>query len=621
MCGITGIYLFNSSGKDSLKLIEPATKTLNKRGPNYQNTFTDNQKIAFGHARLSIIDTSINANQPFISDDGNYILSFNGEIYNYKELKEKYLKHISFKSTSDTEVLLYLLIEKGVTVLNELNGFFAFSFYDKSTEKLLLVRDRYGIKPLIYCTDDDQFIFGSELKSILKFKVKKEINESALLHYFQFNFIPEPQAILNNFFKLPAGNYLEIQDNKFEVKKWYSFELPHKYKLLNYSDAKEQLISKIEKSVERRMVSDVPLGTFLSGGTDSSVISYTAQKFNPNLQTFSIGFKDNQYIDETFYSDLVAKHLKTNHHHFNLSEDDLLSDIPSILDYIDEPFADSSAIAMNLLSKESSKHIKVALSGDGADELFSGYRRHSAEYFARNNIFKASIIHLLQPLWNLLPKSRSSGFSDTFRKLNRFAEGYSNNLEQRYINWSSILNEKEVNKLLKPNIPLSTFNFQLSTSGGFNSVLFNDSKFLLQGDMLRKVDLMSMKNSLEVRVPFLDYELYEFAFSIPASFKIDSKGTKKILKDAYKDYLPKELYNRSKKGFEVPLQKWLTNELSSSLVKQYLNKDFITHQKIFNMEYITFLMKKLHSKAPEDSAATIWAIIVFNHWWKKYFLD
>jgi len=620
MCGITGIYLFNSSKKDSLPLVEVATKSLNQRGPDHQNTYTDNQKIAIGHARLSIIDTSDNANQPFVSDDGNYILSFNGEIYNYKELKEKYLKHISLKSTSDTEVLLYLLVEKGVAILNELNGFFAFSFYDKKNEKLLLVRDRYGIKPLIYYKDKEQFIFGSEIKSILKFGAKKEVNKSALFSYFQFNFIPEPQSILKDFHKLPAGSYLEIQHDKFEVKKWYSFELPEKYEHIDYKKSKEQLISKIEKSVERRMVSDVPLGTFLSGGTDSSVISYTAKKFNPNLQTFSIGFKDNEYIDETYYSDLVAKHLKTNHHHFNLSEEDLLHDIPSILDYIDEPFADSSSIAMNLLCKESSKHIKVALSGDGADELFSGYRRHSAEYFARNNKVKSVTINLFEPLWENLPKSRSSKSSDLFRKLNRFTKGYSKDLTKRYINWSSVLSKEEVQKLTGIS---QTSSLELSTqlSEAFNSVLFNDSKFLLQGDMLRKVDLMSMKNSLEVRVPFLDYELYEFAFSIPASFKIDGKATKKILKDAYKSYLPKELYSRPKKGFEVPLQKWLTNELSSSLVKEYLNEDFIIHQKIFNLNYINYLLKKLHSKNPEDTAATIWAVIVFNHWWKKYFLD
>ncbi len=633
MCGIVGII---SKNKEELHKIEVATQTLSKRGPDNQNTQFFEQ-LAFGHARLSIIDTSLAANQPFTDNSGRHIAVYNGEIFNFLELKADLIKQgITFKTNSDTEVLLNLYILHGEKCLDKLNGFFAFAVFDTQNNSLFVARDRMGIKPLLYYFDGSTFIFASELKAILKFTVDKTIDQTSLFNYLQFNYIPTQDSIFKKIKKLTPGHFIIISDvsnvaNVIE-KQYYSIPNIEENRIVNcitnYEKAKTDLANLLEDSVQKRLISDVPIGTFLSGGVDSSVISLLAKRHKADLETFSIGYKDEPYFDETNYAEAVAKKIGSNHHCFSLSNNDLYENLNEILDYLDEPFADSSAIAVYLLSKYTKKHVTVALSGDGADEIFSGYNKHAAEFKARNGGVKESLIKLSFPLWNLLPKSRNNKLTNKNRQLYKFSLGVKLSNKERYWLWAGIQPKEFVEELLSENLNLLDYNNRknlllesINNSGSFNDVLLTDSKMVLVNDMLRKVDTMSMANSLEVRTPFLDYRVVNFAFSLPVEFKIDGKMKKKILQDAFRNDLPEEVYNRPKHGFEVPLLSWFKNELQSTIENDLLGDDFIEEQGIFNVKTIQKLKKQLFSNNPNDAAATIWAIIVFNTWWKKYLLN
>jgi asparagine synthase (glutamine-hydrolysing) len=640
MCGIVGII---SSNEKELSKITTATRTLSKRGPDNRST-AKFKNLALGHARLSIIDTSKAANQPLSDSTESYTIVFNGEIYNYQELKKSLIEDgFSFSTDSDTEVLLSLYIKYGTDCLEKLNGFFAFAIYDKKKNSLFIARDRIGIKPLLYYFDGEQFIFSSELKAILTFNIKKEIDKASLFNYLKFNYIPTHNSILKKIKKLKPGHFIYIKDiNKIgkDVKEQLYYEIPFNKEAtiqtnaFNYEKAQEMLKDLLEDSVKRRLVADVPIGTFLSGGVDSSIISLLAKKHKPDLQTFSVGYKDEPYFDETNYANAVAKKIGSNHQVFSLSNDDLYENLNDILDYIDEPFADSSAIAVYLLSKYTKKHVTVALSGDGADEMFSGYNKHMAEFKSRNPGIAESVVKMGYPIWKNLPKSRNSKITNMNRQFYKFSLGTKLSNKARYWKWASIIDEEKANYILKEELIFNpqrisdtAFDYKkrknellanIRKEGDINDVLYTDMKMVLTNDMLRKVDMMSMANSLEVRTPFLDHRLVNFAFSLPTAFKINSNMKKKILQDAFRDELPSEIYNRPKHGFEVPLMSWFKNELRSTIENDLLSDDFIEEQGIFNVAAIREIKNQLFSNNPEDTQATIWALIVFNTWWKKY---
>ena len=643
MCGIVGIV---SSNQKELSKIASATRTLSQRGPNNRSTEKfDN--LSLGHARLSIIDTSIAANQPFKDDSERYTIVFNGEIYNYKTLKEELMAEKAvFTTNSDTEVLLQLYIKYGASCLEQLNGFFSFAIFDKKEKSLFVARDRMGIKPLLYYFDGEQFIFASELKAILSFNIKKDIDKASLFNYLQFNYIPSSNSIIEGVKKLKPGHFILIKninklDEEIEEKLYYEIPLNQETTIqtnaMNYEKAQEMLYNLMDDAVQKRLVSDVPVGTFLSGGVDSSIISLIAKKHKPDLQTFSIGYKDEPFFDETSYANAVAKKIGSNHHAFSLSNNDLYENLNDILDYIDEPFADSSAIAVYLLSKYTKEHVSVALSGDGADEMFSGYNKHMAEYKSRHPGIKESIAKMGHPIWKNLPKSRNSKFTNINRQLHKFSLGAKLTNKARYWKWASIINEERANYLLKEELVFNpqrlsdtAFEYKkrkddllknIRRDGDINDVLYTDMNMVLTNDMLRKVDAMSMANSLEVRTPFLDHRLVSFAFSLPVAFKINQDMKKKILQDTFREELPEEIYNRPKHGFEVPLLGWFRNELRSTIEEDLLDDDFIEAQGIFNVSATRELKQQLFSNNPEDVQATIWALIVFNTWWKKYIQD
>jgi len=631
MCGITGIYAFNKNGETFIDKINNSVSAMSLRGPDSNGCFISGSS-GLGHARLSIIDVSDAASQPFTDNSGRYTIVLNGEIFNFIELKKRLEKYnINFRSTSDTEVLLYLYIHEGPEILNQLNGFFAFAVYDKYEDSIFVARDRMGIKPLLLYKDDDKIIFASEMKALLSFGIKKEIDNVSLYSYLQLNYIPGPFSIFQNIKKLTPGHYIKISKSGVVENEYYYIprqSLSNNYTTnISYDEAQTRLYNLLDESVKRRLISDVPLGAFLSGGVDSSVVVALASKYTDKLNTFSIGFKDEPMFDETYYANLVAKKFNTNHTVFSLSNDDLFSALFNVLDYIDEPFADSSALAVYILSRHTRKHVTVALSGDGADEMFGGYMKHTGELKLRNSGITGEILKKADFIFNNIPQSRNSTLGNKVRQVNKYISGLKLSEKERYWKWCGYVGEKEASELIFNKFNFSDYHSRkndilkyITPNGNFNEILYTDMNLVLQNDMLTKVDLMSMANSLEVRVPFLDYEVVNFAFSLPANYKIEGNVRKRILQDAFRKILPDEIYHRPKHGFEVPLLKWFRNELKSLISDDLLSDKFIEEQGIFDVNEIVKIKNKLYSSNPGDVHAQIWGLLVFQYWWKKYFI-
>ena len=631
MCGITGIYAFNEVGRFGMINLVAATDKLEKRGPDHHGTFTTHF-VGLGHRRLSIIDRSENGRQPMKDEEGRYTIVFNGEIYNYKALREGLrAKGFQFRSDTDTEVLLKLYIDSGPACLQSLNGFFSLAIYDDHEKTLFIARDRIGIKPLYYSFDDDRFLFASEMKSLLAYGINKELDTASLYHYLQLNYIPGPQSIFKNVKKVLPGHYIMVKEGRAEHQEYYKipYEKGESYATVpdGYEAQQGKLRAQLHKAVRSRLVADVPVGTFLSGGVDSSIISAIAKEYKPDLETFSIGFSDEPFFDETHYAQMVADKLGTRHSVFSLNNDDLLHHLDDILSYIDEPFADSSAIPFYILSKHAREHVTVALSGDGADELFAGYNKHGAFYKAKKGGAAATMVKNLLPLWSVLPKSRSGKISNKVRQLERFAQGMRMGIRDRYWSWATLSSKDEVLGLLHDNLKVSieevkvrqaVFLEQIPQGYDMNDLLHVDMQLVLPNDMLTKVDMMSMANGLEVRVPFLDHEVVQYAFQLEESAKINDQQRKRILHDTFREELPVALYHRPKKGFEVPLLKWFRHELQSLIKQDLLNDAFIREQGVFDSRAIKALVQQLYSPNPGDVHAKIWALLVFQSWWKRY---
>jgi len=617
-----------------LTRLSSANAQLYRRGPDSGAEYTD-EKVALGHRRLSIIDTTSCGAQPMQDVSGRYVITFNGEIFNFAQLSDQYLAPVwarigGPKSHSDTEVLLYLLIEHGPECLAWLSGFFAFAFWDKEKEELLLARDRFGKKPLAYYAGDDYFAFASEMKALFEWGIPRKLNYTALHQYLQLNYVPQPQSMIAGVQKLKPAHYMRIDKGGIgEYAPYYTLRThPEAYGALSYEAAKKQLVEKLDTAVRERMISDVPLGAFLSGGIDSSVVVALASRHTDKLQTFSVGYKDNPYFDETKYARLVADQYRTDHTVFSLTNADFLEHVGGVLDYLDEPFADSSAIPVFILSHLTRKHVTVALSGDGGDEVFAGYNKHGAEYRVRQQSLLNSLVKAGHPVWKALPRSRNGKFTNKFRQLYRFAEGAKLGERERYWRWAAFNNPQQAGALLQP-AAQSSVDFAVMErekaalldvigKSDYNEMLVADMNLVLLSDMLVKVDLMSMANSLEIRSPFLDYKVVDFAFGLPAEYKISGGLKKRVVQDAFRPMLPEAVYNRPKQGFEIPLLGWFRNELWSLIDEDLLDKKFVTEQGIFNPLATEALKQKLRSSNPEDSHATIWALIVFQHWWKKY---
>jgi asparagine synthase (glutamine-hydrolysing) len=619
MCGIAGII---SEVKFDPSLIQRMTGALSHRGPDAKGTYTNElQTISLGHTRLSIIDLSTMANQPFYSNNRRYVIVFNGEIYNFKELRKKLeLENgVVFKTTSDTEIIIEAYSVWGNQMTQQLEGMFALAIIDQSRNTIFLCRDRVGKKPLYYFKSRGLFAFASEIKSLLKLPIiqnEKKVNQKAISTFLHLGFIPEPDTIFENIHKFPSGHFGEVDNNlNLEIHPYWDIkDAIYKPAITNEQEAKNQLSTLLENSVAKRLISDVPLGSFLSGGTDSSLISAIAAKqLSSPLKTFSIGFKENKFNEST-YAREVAKHLKTDHTEYVLEQKEAIGLVETYLHHFDEPFADTSAIPTMLVSKLSREKVKVALTGDGGDELFQGY----GSYAWANRLEKGSWKLFRTPLrhaMNLSGNSRLQRIAHLLKTYTGSERSHIFSQEQYLFSQNEIQNKLLIDKnIFVPFIYDESYLQHSRLSPGEKQAIF-DLKYYLKDDLLVKVDRASMYYALECRSPLLDYEVIEYALSLDVSLKIREGKTKWILKELLRKHLPDNLIDRQKWGFSVPLGSWLKNDLRY-LMDDYLNEDVITSANLVNFRYV----QKLKSEFLGGSDYLynrLWVIIVLHKWWKE----
>jgi len=617
MCGIVGIIDYTKSS--SKELLQEMTDTLHHRGPDdrgYDFFEEKSYQLGFGHRRLSIQDLSTHGHQPMSYE--NLSIIYNGEVYNFKEIREELeTLDYSFFSNSDTEVILKAFHQWGLKSVDRFRGMFSLSIYDKEKEKIYIVRDRAGVKPLYYYQKDGLFLYGSELKAFyLHPKFQKAINKDALSLYLQFGYIQAPHTIFQDTYKLKPAHYLEydLKLNLFEIKPYWDIINFYNQKLdISYDDAKDSLEQILIDSFSLRMVSDVPVGTFLSGGVDSSLVTAILQKNSDiPINTFTIGFDDEKY-NEAHYAKEIAKHLGTHHTEHYCSKQDAMDIIPQLPKLYDEPFGDSSAIPTTLVSQVAKKKVTVVLSGDGGDELFNGYTSYGLFEKRYENIqnipFKSTIKNIL----NHIP--------DPIIKMQQYNEKYylkylkfKNTLEHQDIAnmfkvSNSVFTKHEVEKILKDSYFFQK-DMDYKNLHNLEKIMVSDFKGYLADDILVKVDRASMSISLESREPLLDHKIIEFASQLPIKYKQD----KKILKDILSDYIPKELFERKKTGFGIPINDWLRNELKY-LIDIYLDDKLIEKEAIFDVKYIQDLKFLFFKKRNNDRK--IWTILMFQMWYKE----
>jgi asparagine synthase (glutamine-hydrolysing) len=623
MCGITGIFAHNQVGSFYMVNMAKATEALAHRGPDARGSYVDDF-VALGHRRLSIIELSYEANQPMKDASGRYRIVYNGEIFNFRLLKAELeaLGH-TFSLDSDTELILEAYKAWGSEMLNRFNGFFAMAIYDTETHSMFLARDRYGVKPLYYYSDEDKFIFSSEIKSLQLYNVPLAINEEVIPTFFRLGYIPFESAALKGIAALRPGNYLQLKKKELNHGVWYR---PPQIK--SGSASHEELVSEaktlLENAVTSRLIADVPVASFLSGGIDSSIISMLAARKSEDFATFSIGFEKAGWFDESVYAEEVANYIGTRHHTFKLSAEQLGSYAEAFLETLDQPFGDSAALPFYILSKEVSGQIKVVLSGDGADEVWGGYAKHTAEQRIRQGGSFALLKPLL-PLLKALPQDRAHPLLEKARKLRKYLSGLGLKPEVRYLEWCRKTSEEDLRLLCTPHCLEHDAYWQsvkeevalsFKQDASFNAVLAADQRLVLLGDMLPKVDLASMACGLEVRNPFLDYRLVEFATSLGENVKNDGRKGKLLWREAYAKELPDAVFNRPKHGFDVPLYGVLKGPLYRRIQGEWLAPALIKRQNLFQAPFIEALVRKVAQGGGYDQGL-VWNLIVFQKWYLK----
>lgn len=622
MCGICGKLNFNINNDVDKGLLKKMCDTLAHRGPDDEGYYI-NKNIGLGMRRLSIID--LNTGQQPISNENQKIwIVFNGEIYNYRELKQDLIKKgHQFKTGSDTEAIIHLYEEYDVDCLKLLRGMFAFAIWDEVKSRLFLAKDRVGKKPLIYTVANNSIIFASELKAIIKDNsVKKEIDFDALDQYMSFQFVPAPYTIFKGINKLPPASYLLCEKGNIIVKRYWELDFNNKI-IMSEDEYAEGILKELEEAVKLRMISDVPLGALLSGGIDSSaVVAIMARLSDKPIKTFSIGFEEEEY-SEIKYARIVAEQFKTEHHEF-IVKPNIIEILPELTWYYDEPFADKSAVPSYYVAKEAGRHLKVVLNGDGGDEAFAGYGRYDfgnniasllpssikrqlirqtiKNYFKISDRSKLASKMIKKIALNQFPVSRSIIFPEFFSGREKY-NLYNHNTRDALNN--SILNK--IDELLEGAEDIKE---------PIDSMINIDFNHYLSGDLLVKMDIASMANSLEARSPFLDHKLLEFSMSIPCSFKIKKGERKYILKRALSDILPDGILNRNKMGFSIPLIYWLRNELKGFAYQTILN-DSDGIKLFFNLAYVKQLLDE-HTSGKKNHALRIWSLIVFEMWYRRF---
>ncbi len=617
MCGIAGFYSLDENL--SITDLEKMSEVLRHRGPDSHGYFQEGP-AGLAHTRLSILDLSERGNQPMYSHNKRYVMVYNGEVYNYKEiaseliLQKKREYNVSFSSSSDSEVILEAFAAWGPEFVHKLNGMFSLAIYDRELYELYLIRDRIGIKPLYYCIDEKKILFGSELKSIIATNlVNKEIDDVAVNEFLNLGFIPAPLTIYKNIHKLDPGTYIKISPTGVQKQKYWSLRTAVTEELItNEKKALVQLSDLLMSSVQYQLKSDVPFGVFLSGGIDSSLVTAQAVTLsNVKLNTFSIGFEENIY-DESVHASAIAKYLGTNHFEFIVSYKDCLALIDEIYDTYDEPFSDSSAIPTMLVSKLAKQHVTVTLSGEGGDELFFGY----GSYIWAKRLNNSLISTFRKPIHAILSSSKDNRLKRAAMLFNMESD---QNIQRHIFSQEQYLfSESEIKDLRGKDADLINFSFDPNLKRNFSAMetqAIFDLTYYLPGDLLTKIDRASMRYSLETRVPYLDHRIIEFALNLSPELKYKKNISKYILKEILYQYIPSRFFDRPKQGFAIPLKKWLGNELSF-LIDENLSKEVIERYGFVHYEYVEKLVKKFRS-GETYLYNRIWLLVVLHRWAKK----
>jgi asparagine synthase (glutamine-hydrolysing) len=642
MCGICGVALADPAAFIQPELLQNMNQTLLHRGP---DGFGEMHEAGVGLAmrRLAIIDVA-GSPQPLTNEDQTLWLVFNGEIYNFKDLRHQLISlgH-SFNTAGDGETVIHGYEQWGLEVFSRLNGMFAVALWDRNRQRLILARDRVGIKPLYYAVIGGNLYFGSELKALLAQPVVKasaQLDPVALRQYLAYEYVPSPRSIFKNIFKLPPGHFLIWENGRAEIKAYWNISLAKSeqpQKIQSLAEYEEALLSALKTSVNLELISEVPLGIFLSGGVDSSAVAAMMAILTPGqVNSFSIGFEDASF-DESYYANLVAKHLGTNHRMMTLEPPMLWELVPNLAAILDEPMADSSIIPTYLLSKFARQHVTVALGGDGGDELFAGYPTLQAHvlagYYSRLPRFLSQ--QLIPSAVERLPVS-TNNISWDF-KAKRFVAGMQHPPALRHHLWLGSLSPAKIDSLLTAEFlaetrsadiwePVATHAKNCDAKLLYNQIMYLDMKMYLENDILAKVDRASMANSLEVRVPLLNQVFLEHGLNLPFDLKLKphrlglnlgvNSTSKYLFKKTLEKYLPAEILQRKKKGFNMPVAKWFKGELRG-LVEDTFSEERIRSGGIFNPTEIRQLVTD-HFSGKRDNRKPLWTLLIFELWRERW---
>jgi asparagine synthase (glutamine-hydrolysing) len=625
MCGIAGFIdlwdTHQSRGQEErAQILDAMCRIITHRGPDDQGTMLQDG-VALGMRRLSIIDL-VGGHQPISGEDGSVTIVFNGEIYNFLELQPRLesLGH-QFQTRSDTEAIVHAYEQFGVACLEHLRGMFALAIWDAGRRQLFIARDRAGKKPLYYTiTPPGTLVFASELKSILLHPdVRREINPQALDAYLTLGYVPDPLCVFKHIHKLPPGHYLTFEGGRVNVRQYwdFTFEPSDSQRAEDYLD---ELRAILDESVRLRLISDVPLGAFLSGGIDSStIVGLMARHMSQPVKTFSIGFHEDSY-DELKYARLTANKFGTDHHEFIVTPE-ICDVVDKLVWHLDEPFADQAAIPNYVVAKLAREHVTVVLSGDGGDELFAGYTRYVTEHKRRNFAQVPRVVRekMMQPLSGRLPHGtfgRNYLYNITLDPIDRYLDSVSvfNGLNKRALYTSSFRQQLGVDGNMASFF--HEFAARVKTGDPLDQLLYLDSKTYLPGDILAKVDRTSMAASLEARAPLLDHKLIDFVTRIPASLKMAGLETKHLFKRAVQDVVPTEILNRPKQGFGVPIQEWINRQLRERIRETLMDQR--TRQRGFvETGYVDLLLDE-HERERRDHSSGLWALMMLELWLRNF---
>ncbi len=618
MCGICGVYNFRNRKPVDQDLIKRMAEALKHRGPDDEGIYINAKcNIGLGVRRLKVIDLET-GHQPIHNEDESIWIVFNGEIYNFRNLRgELEKKEHRFYTKSDTETIVHLYEEYGEDCVHKLNGMFAFAIWDSREERLFLARDRIGIKPLFYVEHKGSLIFASEIKSILENReISKEVDVQSLYSMMKLQYIPAPKTIFKRIKKLLPGHILICQKGGISIERSWDLDLIRK----GESEAfyLEELPKLLEESVKLRLISDVPLGAFLSGGIDSSIIVSLMSKFSKRpVKTYSVGFEAEDSFNELKYARLASQHFRTDHHELIMKSKDIEELLPKIVYHLDDPITDPAVIPTYLVSRLARKEVTVVLTGEGGDELFAGYRRYSLDrlaiYYSKlPSIIRKKMIPIL--VSRLFPKGR---FLQGIEAINQPPN------VRRHLNWVSKFSDETLEKLYTEQMEDSIRKEELERIFGpyfepqeerdfLSRTLYCDIKTWLPDDLLVKVDRMSMATSLEARVPYLDHRMVELCISMPIHFKLRGFTSKYILRKAFSELIPKEILRRKKQGFTVPLALWFRKELKD-FTQEILSQNSVAKRGYFNYNYIKHILKE-HLEGKRDYSREIWSLLIFELW-------